>query len=207
MESYIPLVKAIIISTMFMWGTSEVVITDQYIYKENANKNTATGNETKDYKVYDLKSGIIHFVDQEMQFRFTHPALDTFHREVFSGIGMNVSKTTSLDKADFGEYKCKRETKAFQRIVSLDGHSTVIAYDDISYFAKIEWLDKILDTQEKRKFAGFGHQEYSPYHYLIYQYEQYPKQQPKDKILRIIEKKEVDTAFIHNLLSLPLRVN
>jgi hypothetical protein len=50
MESYIPLVKAIIISAMYSWGTSSTTITEKYILHE---KVIARGH-FEPYKVYSI---------------------------------------------------------------------------------------------------------------------------------------------------------
>jgi hypothetical protein len=209
MEAFIPLVKAIIISTMFSWGTSSVVITDQYMLKEDVYKNQDSENEVTEYQIYDLRRNVIHVVDQQMQFRVSSH-IDTLHKYEIHTRGSRDNNirilNTSIENQEFGGYKCKMETKEMEERYFLDGPQ-IKKYAGHSYFAKIPWLDKILDTQDKREFARFERQEYSPYHYLIYEFLQYPNQAPKDKVLRIIEKSEVDTTLIHNLLSLPVKKN
>jgi hypothetical protein len=202
MESYIPLVKAIIISTVLSWGTSSVVITDQYIFKETDKVDPAIGNKTKIYQIYDLRKNFIHAIDEEMKYRVSM-SIDSlkFNYPNIRGSRRSPKSTvvgTSISKKKFDRYQCKLE------INQIEGESFGSIFSEYSYFAKIAWLDDLLDTNDKREFAGFYRQEYSPYHYLIYEYEQYPDQEPKDLVLRVIEKSEVDTTIIHNLLSLPV---
>jgi len=205
MESYVPLVKAIIISAMFSWGTSSVVITDQYILKENIINNLSTSKEEKSYQIYDLKNKAVYDIDSKMQYKTSRS--DTMEFDM-NGSPFIFDRSqlirTSLKKENLDQYNCKKEVKEMVTTSSQD-HNPPINYSDQSYFAKISWLDEVLNSEMKRSFAGFNRQEYSPYHYLIYEFIQYPNQEPKDQVLRIIEKSEVDTALIHTLLSLPLK--
>jgi hypothetical protein len=207
MESYVPLVKAIIISTMFSWGTSTVTITDHYIIKERNVLNQFEGQDShKDYQIYDLSNNTIRVIPSSNLSKFFSYGDSRDHYEIYPQgdwgvpIHYNVIKTTTgMEK--WGEYKCKEEVKKVQFGTSERSSRELI---DKSYFAKLPWLDEILDTKDKREFAGFERQEYSPYHYLVYEVYEYADHTSKDQVIRIIEKSEVDTTFIHTLLTLPL---
>ena len=212
MESYVPLLKAIIISTMFTWGTTSVMITDDYILKEVNYVDWDSGLEEKEYQIYNKKNNVIQLFDQDLK-RINTSNVDQYEKFKIQGSRSpqdRVVKTT-IEKYDFGGYKCKKEAIEIEErgLINQMGSykNTANLYSEISYFAKIPWLDKYLDTKVKRKFAGFERQEYSPYHYLIHENVQYPNMTPQDNVLLTIEKSEVDTTFIHTLLSLPLSVN
>ena len=203
MEPYIPLVKAIIISSMFSWGTSSVTITDQYILKEFDYKNQDSRKEVKEYQIYDLKRNFVHNYNWMVLNDLELVSIDSLHEIQIKGVYNDPNKqliSTSLRKEEFNGFKCKVETNVMVQYPITDDEES-FKYSDISYFAKIPWIDVVLDTDEKRKFAGFDSLQYSPYHYLIYNFEQYPNQVTKDQVLRIIEKTEVDTTLIHKLLS------
>ncbi|HEX5112583.1 MAG TPA: hypothetical protein VFV79_07040 [Saprospiraceae bacterium] len=209
MEPYIPLVKAIIISTMFTWGTSEVVITDQYILRENIQPNQKTGIEIKKYEVYDINRNVIHRIDPNMDYRVSIPTDSFFikHQPRDDEYEDTERNVVEVAKQKYEGYPCKVVKRTMK--VSKPGNGIFVEKEvsDYSYFGKIPWLSSVLDTEQKRAFAGFERQQYAPYYYILYDYVQWPGQEPKDNILRIIEKKEVDTTFIHTLLSLPLRDN
>jgi|GEM_PF-5020249 len=206
MESYIPLVKAIVISAILSWGTSEVVITDQYILKENIQLNQKTGSEIKEYQVYDIKRNEIHCIGQNMDYKVSITVNSLFKRQPsddeFEDTERNV---VEIIKQKYKGYPCKVVKRTMKASKSESGFLKMEELDNYSYFAKIPWLSSVLDTEEKRGFAGFERQRYAPYYYLLYDYVQWPDQEPKDNVIRIIEKKEVDTTFIHTLLSLPLK--
>jgi len=209
MESYVPLVKAIIISTMFSSGTSSVVITEQYMLKESIVENQKDSKKDTSYQIYDLKKQFAYHIDSELKFK-SMPSLDSI-----DGSNIGISSVSNLYylinissvKEDFGDFKCKKEIKEVTEVHKDQKAPGDPTYSDESYFAKIPWLDAVLNTEEKKTFAGFERQEYSPYYYLIYESIHYPNQEPKDQVLRIIEKTEVDTTFIHTLLNLPLKDN
>lgn len=206
MESYIPLVKAIIISTMFSWGISSVVVTDQYMLKESVYFEEQSSKEEKSYEIYDLGTNLIHRISDKQDYQWVIQSSITLpSRMLIPQKGfVNVQEIdTTIVKKKFQGLNCKKVTTE----IKSSKIRAEIGYSTTRYFANIPWLDTILNSKEKKKFADFTNLDYSPYNYLFYEYNEYPGQSPEDQVLRIIEKTEVDTTFIHTLLNLPLKVN
>ncbi len=210
MNPIAPLVKIILITSAFYWGTSSVMITDHYILREMNFYPTEHQRTVKNsYQIYDLGSNLIHEIDGAMKFRVTTP-LDTFQKNQFPIKVTPASNehllSSSAEKERFEGYKCRVEKKEKEGKKFFESIGPInIQYTEVSYFANIPWLDDILDSKAKREFAGFDQEADSPYHYLIYEYVEYAGSAPDNQVLRSIERGEGDTTLIGELLSLPLK--
>ncbi|MEP6647265.1 MAG: hypothetical protein ABJC12_09245 [Saprospiraceae bacterium] len=158
-----------------------------------------------EYEVYDLTRDVIHRIDQDMEYRVSMK-LDTIHKyEIeLKGIERNQPKLISktVHRQQFEEYQCLVEKKEMEKSSYFD-QPHIAKYNSYRYYAKIKWLDSILNTRDKLAFVGFYNQEYSPYNYLLFENIEDTDRNPQILTTVKIKKGLEDTSLIIKLLSLP----
>jgi hypothetical protein len=201
MESYIPLVKAIIISSIFTFGSSVTWITDdvivrQYIYKDPFSEKTDTS-----YGAYNLKSHYVYIVDERLYVRDSSH-IDTIAK--YSPSGISRTNIVELGNQNFKDSLDSLQCKVLRRELKSIGMIPSSHWNEYSYYAKIPWLDKVLNTEEKRKAAGFPSSEFSSYNYLVYQYKHdFDYEKPQIQLKVTINVGSIDKNVYSKIFGLP----
>jgi hypothetical protein len=194
MEPFIPLIKAIIISGLYVNLVTTVSITDRYIINVGRNESEAGIKGLIPFQIYDLEKDIILLKLN------TTSKWDTIKAPMHWPIEIQGGKkiiSTKMHTESFQGYKCRVVEKEMERYSSTEGS---VKYKEVSYYAKIPKLDSALNTIVKKNMAGFWESPDERFPYLISRYTETEGGSTKNEVLRIVEDTYIDPSLLEDLI-------
>src|SRR5688500_2608309 len=128
--------EVIVITTVSLWMTLAITISDRFIFKEITKKDPFNSITEIHYEIYDIKRDVIHQIDKEEKQRISIK-VDTIEKYTsYLNVGRTEPVILLFQKVNFEGFSCMKETKTYLLHDMYDISLRLHKVETITYYAK-----------------------------------------------------------------------